>query len=134
MTNRWFIIALIAGALLIWGTAMAAPSEPPTPREEIVSWLQEDCAIHRDYLNKPESLTTGDHAFHLKLIDRFEQIICYIKLEPTQITRADAIRFLDEAQASHAGHSYVNYETALHHYTWFQRYEKIKEFLKRRGP
>jgi hypothetical protein len=134
MKTHQFIVMLAVAMLLIWGTAMMVVPKYQTTQEEIVAWLEEDCAIHRDYLNKPESLSTGDHAFHLKLIDRFEQIICYIKLEPTQITRADAIRFLDEAQASHAGHPYINYETALHHYTWFQRYEKIKEFLKRRGP
>jgi hypothetical protein len=130
--SYWFIIALVVGMSLIWSTAMVAVPDTGMPKNEVIYWLKVDRDIHVSYLEKPDNLITGNYAWHRMWVDRFDQIINYINGDSTPLSGAEAIQLINLAQSTHAGIATTNYYEAKHHYDWWQRYEKIKEFLKRR--
>ncbi len=107
--------------------------------EDMLWWLEYDKEIHIDYLSKPESLITGDWAWHRLCISVFNDTINYIqsKTKDTpytgKLTREQIIDSLETFQASHAywsGHPSPEVGDAEWHYDWFIVYQEVIEYLK----
>ncbi len=107
--------------------------------EDMLWWLEYDKEIHIGYLSKPESLITGDWAWHRLCISYFQATLDYIRAKQGGITYTgqyaleEILSALETFQAGHAywsGHPSPEVGDAQWHYDWFVVYTEIIEYLE----